>query len=212
MGFQIVTAVVACAALLLALINSWVQLKDRSEERRVRGAPLLILPLGAWVDPRYYFVRLSVSNRTSVDRHVAECGFDVWAPHRSAWQRTTKRAWRLLARGRPALTWRGAVEAAGIGFDRLLLQALAWFPDPLGTPFVVPASATVTGTLAFVRFPWDEQAFDIRDIEQPLFYLAGGSRAFSVTLSLVDDRGSRSDATALIPWTPPLPADQPAPQ
>ena len=178
----------------------------------MRAAPLSILALGAWTHPDYYLVRLSISNRTSVDRHVAECGFDVWAPQRPAWRRGIDRVRHSLARRPPALTRRFAVTVAGIGLVPSLPQLLVQFPDPLGTPFVVPASTTVTGTLAFVRIPWDEQAFDIRDIKEPFFYLAGGSRAFSVTLSLVDDRGSRSDATALIPWTPPLPADQPAPQ
>ena len=207
-GFQIVAVV----ALLLGLASAWLQLKDRWEERRVRGAPLFILPLGAWTHPRHYLVRLSVINPTSVDRHVAECGFDVWAPQRSAWRRTIERAWHLLTRRPPALTRRGAVAAAAIGLDPLLLQLLAQFPDPLGMPFVVPASATLTGTLAFFRFPWDQQAFDIVDIKEPFFYLAGGSRAFSIRLSLVDDRGHSSDATVLIPWTPPPPTGQPAPE
>ena len=104
------------------------------------------------------------------------------------------------------------MTVAGIGLVPSLPQLLIQFPDPLGTPFVVPASTTVTGTLAFVRIPWDEQTFDIRDIKEPFFYLAGGSRAFSVTLSLVDDRGSRSHATVLIPWTAPPPPNQVASQ
>ena len=212
MAFQIVTAVVACTALVLSLINTWVQLKDRAEERRLRAAPLSIVALGAWTYPRYYLVRLTVVNRTSVDRHMAECGFDVWTPRRSALQRTVERAWRLITRRPPALTRRGAVTAVGVGFDPELAQLLAQFPDPLAPPFVVPASDVLTGTLAFVRFPWDEEAFDIKDVKEPFFYLAGGSRAFPVTLSLVDDRGSRSHATVLIPWTAPPPPNQVASQ
>ena len=208
MVFQVIAAV----ASLWGLVSTWLWFKDRSEDRRVRAAPLSILALGAWTYPDYYFVRLSISNRTSVDRHVAECGFDVWAPHRSAWRRAIDRVWHSLTRRPPALTRRFAVTVAGIGLVPSLPQLLIQFPDPLGTPFVVPASTTVTGTLAFVRIPWDEQTFDIRDIKEPFFYLAGGSRAFSVTLSLVDDRGSRSHATVLIPWTAPPPPNQVASQ
>ncbi len=80
MGFQIVTAAIAAAALLLGLINSGVRLKDWCEEKRVRSVPLTLLFLRAWTDPRYYLVRLSITNLTSVDKHVANCWFDVWKP------------------------------------------------------------------------------------------------------------------------------------
>lgn len=210
MGFQIITAAVAFAALLLSLVNTWVQLKDRWEERRVRGAPLSVLPQEAWTYPQYYFVRLSMANHTSVDRHVAECGFDVSTPRRPAWQRAVKRARRVFTGRRATLTWRGAVTVTGIGLDPFLLQSLAWFPDLRGTPFAVAASQTVTWTLAFVRFPWDEQTFEIVDIAQAFLYLPGASRALAATLTLVDDRGCRSNATVLIPWPAPF-AGSPTP-
>jgi hypothetical protein len=100
------------------------------------------------------------------------------------------------------------VTVTGIGLDPVLLQSLPQFPDLSGTPFAVAASKTITGTLAFVRFPWDEQTFDIVDIAEAFLYLSAGSRALSAALSLVDDRGYRSDATVLIPWSPPPPPDQ----
>jgi hypothetical protein len=100
------------------------------------------------------------------------------------------------------------VTLTGIGLDPRLLQSLAQFPDLSGTPFAVAASKTITGTLAFVRFPWDEQAFDIVDIAEPVLYLDSASRALTARLSLVDDRGYRSEATVLIPWPALAPPDQ----
>lgn len=205
-GFQIVTAAIAAAGLLLGVINAALRLKDRCEERRVRATPLDVLFLRAWTDARYYLVRLSIANQTSIDRHVADCWFDVWTPRSSAWrQGINKLRHRLMKR--PLMpTRRAAVRAAGIEIDPPLRQLLAQFPDPLPATFVVRASQAITGTLAFPRFPWDGERFDIIDITPGFFYTRDVTQALAAKLTFVDDRGYTSEVGVFIPWPPPLPA------
>jgi hypothetical protein len=197
-GLQIVTAAIAAAALLLGLINAGIRLKDWYEDRRVRSTPLTLRFLKAWTDARHYLVSLSIANQTSVDRHVAHCWFDVWAPGSSRWRRRISKAWHRLVKRPTMPTKRGTVEAGATQIDPLLRELLAQFPDPLTVPFVVRASQAITGTLAFARFPWDGDSFEV--VTPQFFYTRGVTRALAAKLVLVDDRGYKSDVSILVPW------------
>lgn len=89
--------------------------------------------------------------------------------------------------------------------DPSLRQLLAQVPDALPATFVVRASQAITGTLAFLRFPWDGETFDIIDITPGFLDVRDVTEVLAAKVVLEDDRGHRTEAGVFVPW-PAVPA------